>query len=238
LLVLAVGIEVVKEGLEELRNAVFNDLLFENFADDKLSNEFDVAQNFLFGLSEEVILGLFVFKFGEFFHLFIKRVLNLADKEEFERVLFLFASCLKFEAFGTLLTEIIAQLSISAGVLGLIPSLLDCLLNQYLTNFFAFDKVEQKIFLDLSQVFGDNQIQIVNDFFSGQLYFVKSFIFFHFSVQEAISRSFLFDQVSELTSLEGLFGSDYNGHFRVFSLLVAKLFCLLSMVFSYSGLYV
>jgi hypothetical protein len=98
LFILAVCVEVVEEGLEELGNAVLDNLFLENLANDELGNELDVAQDFLLCLPEEVVFSFLVLEDGEFFHPFIEGMLNLANQKVLEGILFLLVSCFELEA--------------------------------------------------------------------------------------------------------------------------------------------
>lgn len=129
LLVMDEGIVVLQKGLEKLRNTVLDGSFFENSAEDQFGNEFNVAHDLLFCFLQEEFLVFRGRELWELFNLLVKGVLNRLNEEELERVVFFFFGTLELEFFWKPLAEVRAQLSVRAGILWLLPSLLNDLFN-------------------------------------------------------------------------------------------------------------
>lgn len=69
---LLVVVEVVEEGVEELADAVLDDHLLQNFADNEFSNELDVAENLGLSVLQVDVLVFLVLELGELLQLFIE----------------------------------------------------------------------------------------------------------------------------------------------------------------------
>lgn len=141
--VVAVVIVVLKEGLKELRNTILDRSLFKDLVNDELSNELDIAENVLLFVLEEGLLVFRALELRELLDFLIKRVLNSFNKEIFEGIVllsfFLFLYSFELELIRVALAEITAQLSVGAGIFGLVPCLLNDFLNQGSADIHIFE---------------------------------------------------------------------------------------------------
>ena len=96
LVIMNKGIVVLEERLKQLRDTVFDSSFFQNFAENKLSDELNVTENALLGFFQEGLFVLWRFKLREFVYLLVKGMLNRLNEEELERIVF-FCCSLKLE---------------------------------------------------------------------------------------------------------------------------------------------
>jgi hypothetical protein len=156
-------------------------------------------------------------------------VLHVLDEQELERI-FLFFLRLEVEVRWGFFAEVVAKFGVGAGVLGLIPCLLDDFIDKSLADNLALKEIRKDILFDVAQVLRDDQVEVVDNFLPGQLKFVKIFVSFLDFVEETTIFPTLLELVLHLLCLQGFFGADHNLHLAVAGSFITEPRCFRGLI--------
>lgn len=237
LIVMSEGIVVPQERLKELSYAVLDGPLLEDLVEDEFGNELDVAEDDLLLVLEEELLLLVRLELWELFDFLIEGVLHLLNKVVLEGVVLLLLAllalllglALELELVRVPLAEVAAEFGVGAGVLGLVPGLLDDLIDEHLADLPVVEEVLDDVLLDVLQVFGHDEVEVVDDLLLGLFNDVHGLVLLGLEGGKVLAGHVL-DLVLHDTGLEGFVLADGDLHPNWCLRLVAVEFGSLSLI--------